>query len=210
MKRLAARAALAALVMGGFAQPLAAQMVRGRVIEHRTGYPVGLARVTVLDEAGQPVGYAQSNGWGEFTIRLQRAGRVFIRAELLGYRDAVSPMSDVGEGDEVYRVLSLRRGADVEGDGRGYGLQPRTILGPRRVGALTDTRPATSAAPTPAPAAADGPAPGEPADAAARGRRPAPRAGDSAKPRREGESARTLRPARPATRGGGTVRRPSP
>lgn len=206
MKRVA-QAALAALLAAGLAQPLAAQTVRGRVVEYRSGYPVGLARITVLDEGGQPVGYARSNGWGEFTVRLSRAGRVFIRAELLGYRDAVTPLSDVREGDEIYRVLALRRGAEVD-DGRGYGLLPRTILGPPQpAGGLTDTRPGTSLAPPPAPA--DGAGRGRVAEAAGRAARPTPRSGDRAKPRREDETARTLRPPRPATRGGGTPRRPS-
>lgn len=202
MKRIALWAALAAVAAAGFAQPLAAQTVRGRVVEYRTGYPVGLARITVLDEAGEQVGYAQSDGWGEFTIRLQRAGRVFIRAELIGYRNATSPLSDVGAGDEIYRVLALRRGPEVDGsDGRGYGMGPRTILGPPGRGtAVTDTRPATSGAP------AEGSGPGKVADA--RGGGTAARPAPAAKPRRDGRPARAPRTTRPATRGGGVLRPP--
>ncbi|HEX6912826.1 MAG TPA: hypothetical protein VF142_20630, partial [Longimicrobium sp.] len=61
----------------------------------------------------------------------------------------------------------------------------------------------------PPPAPADGAGRGRVAEAAGRAARPTPRSGDRAKPRREDETARTLRPPRPATRGGGTPRRPS-
>ena len=203
MKHVALWAALAAVSAAGFTQPLAAQTVRGRVVEHHTGYPVGLARITVLDEAGQQVGYAQSDGAGEFTIRLQRAGRFSVHAELIGYHNATSSLSDVGEGDEVYRVLSVRRGPRTDGtDGRGYGLGPRTILGPPTPGtAATDTRPAVSRAP------AERSGPGKATDAGGAGvaARPAP----SAKPQRDGRGVREPRVTRPVPRAGGTVRLPA-
>lgn len=199
MKRVALWAALAAVSAAGFAQPLAAQTVRGRVVEHHTGYPVGLARITVLDESGQQVGYAQSDGGGEFTIRLQRAGRFSLHAELIGYHNATSSLSDVGEGDEVYRVLSVRRGPRTDGtDGRGYGLGPRTVLGPPGRTSVTDTRPAASGAP------AERSGPGQAADAAGAGARPAP----AAKPQRDGRRDRAPRVTRPVPRAGGTLRRP--
>jgi hypothetical protein len=195
-------AALAAVGLAVAAQPLAAQVVRGRVIENRSGDPVAFATVTVLDPEGNPAAYGQSNGVGEFAVRLAGPGRFVIRAERIGYRSASSALSDVDEGDEVYRVLNLARGeARAEsGDGLGgIGFLPRGgVLGPGPMGTTaTDTRPAPSSSPAPdaSPApAADG----------TRAVAPAPRPAPAVKPRAENDRRRAPRGTRPR----GTTRLP--
>jgi hypothetical protein len=195
MMRMMGSAFLAAVLAVGVAQSLEAQVVRGRVVERRTGHPLPTASVTVLDSAGQAAGYGQTDAFGEFSVRLARAGSFFVRAERVGYRPATSALSDVDEGEEVYRVLALGVGdPQLEGAGAGLGglLFPGRILaGPR--GAATDTRPATSRGPADAAAAgSDGKGATE--------RRPAP--ARAARPSRDERPVPAPRPPRPATRGG--------
>jgi hypothetical protein len=195
MMRMMRRAALAAVLGTALAQAADAQVVRGRVVESRTGRPLPTASITVLDSAGQPAGYGQSDAFGEFTVRLARAGSFFVRAERVGYRPATSALSDVDEGDEAYRVLALRQGdPQLEGAGAGLGGLPfpgRILGGPQST--ATDTRPAT----------ASGPADAVPAGSGDKSTttRPAP-AVRVGKPARDERPARAPRPPRPAARGG--------
>lgn len=192
--RCAALAAVAGLV---FSTAADAQVVRGRVTEGRTGYPLASVNVTVVDDAGTPAGYGQTNAFGEFTIRLSHAGRFLVRAERVGYRPASSGLSDVRAGDEIYRVLILREGdaqlADATRSVGGWRLPP--LIRPSSGRASTDTRPAANG--TPADAAAPGSA-GTPAG------RPEPQPQRVAKPRREERPARAPRAPRPASDGGST------
>lgn len=180
------------------AQAVDAQVVSGRVVENRSGRGVASARLVVLDSAGQPAGYAQSNAFGEFSVRLSRPGSFFVRAERAGYHPATSALSRVEAGDEVYRLLSMRTGNTAlrdGSDGFGPGFLPRALTGRRPL--ATDTRPATA---TGATSAAPG---GETAE------RPEPRearpGSGNAKPRtaeRPDRPARAPRLPRPDTRGG--------
>lgn len=194
----------AALLLLAAAQPAAAQVVRGRVMESRTGYPVAFANVTVLDETGEPAGYAQSGAAGEFSVRLRRGGRFYVRAERIGYRSAQSGLSDVAEGDEAYRLLTMRRGSEALGEaGSGIpGVWPRGPFLARGGRMATDTRPAATRAP--AGTSGDPPAGGGVA------RRPTPATAAPAEPRGVAEKPRgTARAARPSTRAGGAIRRPA-
>jgi hypothetical protein len=192
----------AVLVLVALAEPLTAQVVRGRVVESHSGYPVAFANVTVVDEGGQPAGYGQSDGSGLFVVRLHRGGRFFLRAERMGYRPAASGLSDVAEGEEVYRMLAMRRGGtelglpggDLIGWGTGF-------LSPASGRVATDTRPATALVPTES------------------SRGGTAERGSTHRPERQGKPVRTARaggpdPAqrvartgRPTLRGGGTARR---
>ncbi len=206
MKRMM-RGALAAAAGVAMAQAADAQVVHGRVVEDRSGRGVASANLVVLDSVGQPAGYAQSNAFGEFSVRLTRSGSFFVRAERIGYRPATSAMSRVEAGDEVYRVLSMRTGnAAMEGEGGGLfrsGFLPRLLPGRRPT--PTDTRPVPSSGATASAA---------PGKATARRPEPRPRAADpapgDATPRaseRPGRPERGPRGTRPAA--GGGVRRPA-
>jgi hypothetical protein len=196
------RGALLAVAGVAMARAADAQVVHGRVVEDRSGRGVASANLVVLDSVGQPAGYAQSNAFGEFSVRLTRSGSFFVRAERIGYRPATSAMSRVEAGDEVYRVLSMRTGnAALEGEGGGLfrsGFFPRVPLGRHPV--PTDTRPLPSSGATASAA---------PGKAATRRAEPRPRASDpaapDAKPRAAEDPdrpARAPRLPRPATRGG--------
>jgi hypothetical protein len=194
MIRTMRRAALAAVLGTALAQSADAQVVRGRVVESRTGRPLPSASVTVLDSAGNLAGYGQSNAFGEFTVRLARAGSFFVRAERVGYRPATSALSDVDEGDEAYRVLSMRRGDPTLEGGLGMGGVPfpGRIFGGGRRRPVTDTSPATSRSPADAAAAGEG---------KRTTARPEP-AVRVAKPARDERPARAPRSPRPAAPGG--------
>jgi hypothetical protein len=192
----------ALLVLVALAQPLTAQVVRGRVVESNSGYPVAFANVTVVDEGGQPAGYGQSDGTGLFVVRLHRGGRFFLRAERMGYRPASSGLSDVAEGEEVYRTITLHRGGSdlglPGGDLIGWGTG---FLSPASGRVATDTRPATALVPTESSRGGT----------AERGRTRRPEGQDKPVPSaRAGgpETApRVARTGRPTSRGGGTARR---
>ncbi|HEU0299126.1 MAG TPA: carboxypeptidase-like regulatory domain-containing protein [Longimicrobium sp.] len=178
------------------AQPLAAQTVRGRVLEHGTGRGVSFATVTVLDASGQAAGYAQSGAMGEYEVRVRGAGRYFIRAEHVGYIPASTGLTRVREGRDTHRTLTLRPGAnrlgrDVErGRFPGGGAVPQPLPG---LPPVTGAGPATSVAPR--------------GDAA--GDRPVPRsATPAARPRSEERGAR--RPPRQPGGDRGGARRGDP
>lgn len=140
------------------AQPAAGQIVRGRVVESHSGYPVAFASVTVVDETGLPNGYAQSDAFGDFSIRLQRPGRFLVRAERAGYEPASTGLGDIDEDGVAYRLLLMRPNDALGLNGRGLGFLPRGFFPGTGATGATDTRPAPARAPAPdaAPPAATG------------------------------------------------------
>ena len=192
MKRMMAVAALALLA----AAPLGAQTVRGRVTETRGGHPVAFATITVLDEAGQPAGHGQSDAWGGFSVRLQRGGRYMVRADRLGSRSASTPLSDIRDGADVYRVLVMTPGNEAVGrQADGGGWLPRGLFPGAGGRPATDTRPATARAPKPS---SDGDAAADRATGRQRpepqGARPGRTPGTEARPRRAPRLPRLPRP----------------
>lgn len=106
------------------AGPLQAQVVSGRVMEARSGWPVPYATVTVLDAGGRTVGQSSSDGQGEYRVDLRAPGRYRIRAERQGYRPRAFALMDVREGREVRRDIRLSPGVVRTGDDAGRGLLP--------------------------------------------------------------------------------------
>ena len=177
------------------AQPLAAQTVSGRIVEHGTGRGIPFATVTVLDAAGQAAGYSQTDAMGDYVVRLRGSGRYFVRAEHLAYQPATSGLSNIREGREVYRTLALRPGGSQGRMGErgrfpGRAGLPQPVPG---VPPVSGAGPATSLAPR------DG----------ATGDRPIPRsATPAARPRSEERGAR--RPPRQTGGDRGGARRGDP
>jgi hypothetical protein len=69
---------------------LAAQTVRGHLVEEGTGLPIDGALLVLLDvDGGQRAG-SLSNPAGRFEIQAPAAGRYRLRAERIGYRSVVS------------------------------------------------------------------------------------------------------------------------
>jgi Carboxypeptidase regulatory-like domain len=68
------------------APPLAAQALRGRVLDAETGRPVQEAEVRVADAAGALVARARTGADGAFALRLPGGGAHRVSAGRLGYR----------------------------------------------------------------------------------------------------------------------------
>lgn len=170
------------------ARSVDAQSVSGRVIETRRGLPVPNATVTVVNAAGEPVGYSQSDASGEYRIELRLPGRYVIRAERVGYRPRASALTEVREGRNVRRDVRLTRGNTRLGEQDATrGLLPSG--GPVPIPAVppaTDGGPATARAPA-----------GDATPA-----RAVPRVHPVIQPRRDGARS-TARQPRPASRPSG-------
>jgi hypothetical protein len=90
---------LAAAVLA--ATPLAAQTVRGRVLDATTGEGVAQAAVQALSPEGHDLGRARSGPDGTFQIQLRAPGTMRIQAERAGYRPTVTAELPVGVRETV-------------------------------------------------------------------------------------------------------------
>lgn len=91
-----AAAALAAALLA-FAAPVAAQTVRGTLVDS-AGAPVAQVLVALVDPAGKQRGAALTTSAGEFALRAPVAGRYSLRAERVGYATVTSPAFELAEG----------------------------------------------------------------------------------------------------------------
>jgi hypothetical protein len=103
MRRIPRIAALLALV----ATPLAAQVVRGKVLDAATGEPVPQAEVTAASLEGRGAGRARSAADGTFALELRAAGTFRLRAERAGYRPSVTDSVSVDPRETVEVELRL-------------------------------------------------------------------------------------------------------
>lgn len=92
---------LLALVLLAAGRPLAAQAVRGVVVDEG-GSPVPAAFVVLVDAAGRSAASALSDPAGGFVLRAGEPGTYTVRAERIGFESTVSP------------ALRLEAGATVE------------------------------------------------------------------------------------------------
>ncbi|HVG45455.1 MAG TPA: carboxypeptidase-like regulatory domain-containing protein, partial [Longimicrobium sp.] len=77
-------------LLGLLAAPLAAQTVRGKVLDAATGEPVPQAEVTAASTEGRGAGRARTGADGTFTLEFRAPGTFRLRAERTGYRAATS------------------------------------------------------------------------------------------------------------------------
>lgn len=77
------------------AVPVAAQTVRGRLLEVGTNQPVASAQVALITPSGNAVSADQSSGSGHFSLRAPRPGRYRLQVRRLGYRPHLEPV-DIG------------------------------------------------------------------------------------------------------------------
>lgn len=80
---------LHALLLLAAASPLAAQTVRGEVVDEG-GAPVPAAFVILADAQGRPAARGLSDAAGRFALRADEAGTYTLRAERIGFRSTVS------------------------------------------------------------------------------------------------------------------------
>lgn len=110
IRRGAITAAIGALLVIGAGSPLAAQTVRGRLIDESSGEPVGGASVILLDDAGREVGRAvRSSDDGSFRVHASGAGAHRISARRIGYSPATTAEVRLGMGELVTVEIRLAR-----------------------------------------------------------------------------------------------------
>ncbi|MGI9189756.1 MAG: carboxypeptidase regulatory-like domain-containing protein [Longimicrobiaceae bacterium] len=106
------------------ALPLAAQTVRGELVQAASGQPIAGAFVVLLDEAGRRTSETLSDPSGRFELRAPTAGVYTLRAERIGNATAVSPPLRLAAGQTLDHRLPVRdapvalEGLRVEGKRR--------------------------------------------------------------------------------------------
>lgn len=125
------RTLLAALLATAAATaPLAAQGIRGRVLDAATGGGVELATVTAIDAGQRPAARGRTGATGEFTLALTAPGVYTVQVERTGYRTVTSKAVTVGASQNVEVALRVTPEAVT--------LEPVTAVG-RQVPALVPT-----------------------------------------------------------------------
>jgi hypothetical protein len=104
MHRIAAVAGSLALL----AAPLAAQTVRGRVVDARTGEGVPEAAVSAVTAAGnRRAGQARTDATGAFSMPVRTPGEVRLRVDRTGYRQTFTNPMPVAAQETISVELSI-------------------------------------------------------------------------------------------------------
>jgi hypothetical protein len=94
--------------LGTLAAPLAAQTVRGRVVDARTGEGVPQAVVSALAASGnRRAGQARTDATGAFSMPMRAAGSVRLRVERTGYRETLTEPMPVAPAETLGVELSV-------------------------------------------------------------------------------------------------------
>jgi len=80
------------------AAPLAAQTLRGRIVDTESGEPVMLAYVGLLAEGQEMVVAALANTAGEFEVTAPEEGGYFLYVSRTGYETLMDGVFDLGDG----------------------------------------------------------------------------------------------------------------
>ena len=89
------------LVLGVQTPPIAAQNVRGRLLDDETEQPISFASVRLLSERNDTVAGVASDSAGSFLLAARAPGRYRFFVERIGYRSAVSPLVALFSGDTL-------------------------------------------------------------------------------------------------------------
>jgi hypothetical protein len=93
------------------AQPVAAQVIRGKLFDQYTNNPIPSAAVTLVAPDNTPVGPTVKTGSdGSFSVQAPAPGIYRLRAELPGYLAAVTPAMELGSGDQINLTWKLLAG----------------------------------------------------------------------------------------------------
>lgn len=90
------------------AAPAFAQSVRGRVTESGTGQPVPGAVVMLLDAQGARVAATLTDAQGAFAVQAGGPGTYTLRAERVGYAEAVSPTLPLAAAQAAEQALVMQ------------------------------------------------------------------------------------------------------
>ncbi|HVG43735.1 MAG TPA: TonB-dependent receptor [Longimicrobium sp.] len=103
MQRIASIAGIFALA----AAPLAAQTIRGRVVDARTGQGVPQAAVHALTDGGRRAGQARTGDDGKFSLPVRSPGQVRLRVDRTGYRETLTAVMPVAAQETIDVELSI-------------------------------------------------------------------------------------------------------
>ena len=103
MQRIASIAGILALL----ATPLAAQTIRGRVVDARTGEGVAEAAVSALTDGGRRAGRARTGSDGKFSLPVRTAGSMRLRVERTGYRETLTAAMPVAARETIDVEVSV-------------------------------------------------------------------------------------------------------
>jgi hypothetical protein len=103
MQRIASIAGILALA----AAPLAAQTIRGRVVDARTGEGVAEAAVSALTDGGRRAGQARTGADGKFSLPVRAAGSMRLRVERTGYRETLTATMPVAARETIDVEVSV-------------------------------------------------------------------------------------------------------
>lgn len=118
---------LALLLAAWSGKTAAAQMINGRLLEADTDRPIPFGELTVLDEDGDVVADAFTDGEGRFSVRLPRSGTFQVYAARLGYFNTVSEGIRVERRQEVAIVVRLLPAPVEVGDSLEVEVQRRSV-----------------------------------------------------------------------------------
>jgi len=102
---------------------LAAQEVRGHVVERGTGVPIATAFITLVDDTGQGHVSTLTDAEGRFVLQTRRPGIFTLQVERIGLEPTFSPMFELGPGQIVTRTVEVAHqaieleGIEVEAEG---------------------------------------------------------------------------------------------
>lgn len=96
-----AGAVLAVLATAAPAPPLAAQVLRGRLLERESDRPIPMALLILIGTAQDSVARAITDDLGRFTLTAPRPGDYFVVASALGYEDGRAGIFELGAGGEL-------------------------------------------------------------------------------------------------------------
>jgi hypothetical protein len=95
---------------------LAAQTVRGQLVEEGSLAPIDGALIVAIDAAGNQRAGSLSNAAGRFEIRLPEPGRYRLRAERIGFRSVVSELLTVdADGVVEHRLVAPATAVSLAG-----------------------------------------------------------------------------------------------
>jgi len=103
MHRTLAVAGILALL----ATPLAAQTIRGRVVDARTGEGVPQAAVVALTVGDRRAGQARTGVDGKFSLPVRAAGTVRLRVDRTGYRQTLTDTMPVAPQETIDVEVSV-------------------------------------------------------------------------------------------------------
>ena len=102
----------AMMLVVGVAQQLAAQAIRGKLLDQYTNNPIPGATITLVTPQNAPVGRtAKTAPDGSFSITAPVPGTYRLRADVAGYVTATTPAIDLIPGDQLNITWRLLAGA---------------------------------------------------------------------------------------------------